>query len=234
MSEIWTNDEIKAFATTLVRRLVPATTSSRILALLMAFVSFLIYLIRVWADQNIYYERGPYGLFAIPFCIAQLCAIAAIIVVLTTIMAMSIRHTESLFPSIVLIMSLVIMFHLPLPTRKPYPEEIIFADRRVDFEYVVELAKQHRLQHNDRVGNSANYLLPSNLADLTEDGLVFLYSLDYQPEHLSVEFNPTGFYYPIMYFENPSDVHTSEECYRDGILTKQLDTHWFLCRRDWN
>lgn len=143
----------------------------------------------------------------------------------------TVRHVT---PVLVFLCGILIVFFLPLPSFlrwvKPFPEEEIFRQYRANFEHVVELARQDDLVHDDRYINNAWYVLPTEFQHLSLENSLIVYN---RPS-LVVVFEPTDYYYPIVYVDDPEAINQTSECYYDGNVERQLDVHWYLCTREWN
>ncbi len=59
-------------------------------------------------------------------------------------------------------------------------------------------------------------------------------SESFEGEAMQVDFVIEEFYLPLVYVstDNPEDVH--DTCTNGGSVIKQIEPHWYICKRDWN
>ena len=111
----------------------------------------------------------------------------------------------------------------------PTFEEEIFFQHRADYEYLVELAHDNQLFHNEEC--KATFAPPLGYEQLSADSCIWI---EFSPT-FTVEFMPRSFYRPLVFFDDPTKIEASDgACHSDGSIRKQVDAHWFICNRDPN
>ena len=124
-------------------------------------------------------------------------------------------------PMIVLVLGVLMAILLPAPS--PYTERPLFKTHRKEFEVLIELAVNHRLNLTERCEYDN---LPATYAQLTQ----YCIKVDNWP-FFSVQFAPTGYEEIIVYIEEPARIHEVYGCERSDSLIQQLDRYWFSCSR---
>ena len=129
-----------------------------------------------------------------------------------------------LSPGLFLIGGLLLARFLPVP---PTPEEISFALQKAEYEQIVELARSHQLQQGNDCLAENQFLPPSNYYQWSNECIYVN-----QHDGIVVEFSPRKMERPIIFLENPaSNKFPPCQSYSDGDIFKQLNEHWFICKR---
>jgi hypothetical protein len=126
-------------------------------------------------------------------------------------------------PLIVLILGIILAVLLPTP---PQYEIRIFNSHRTNYENLVNLAREHRLEHSQRCNIDRSYEPPVEYKQLSADCIL----VDYQP-FFSVQFAPRIYTEQIVYIEDPNRIEDVMGCNipQDGDYHKQLDKNWYYC-----
>lgn len=170
--------------------------------------------------------RGPLGLFAIAICLPLLAIFVLFFIAVIVVSILLFRRTHSLVPVGMLFAGIAVVFLLPLPPRPSTPEEELFLAHRADFEYVVELARNNKLDHD--LDNASWLKTPKDYEFVSAKQSIFSYFSS--EKGLYMEFEPFEFYSPIIYV----DVDNDKACSGDLNLEKKLADHWYVCQREWN
>lgn len=197
----------------------------------------LAYLVRILLHQSLEYERGPYGSLWWIICPIACLVGVGFVVLLVALTIIAVRRAQHTAPAVVLIVGLGLSIFLPLPPLPLpiFPEEALFIDHRSDFEQIINLAQQDKLECVTDWGCEVEARkLPPDFGYLSNKGHVQVSKYQYHPGSLTVTFVPFDSYYPIVYFEKPEDRNLSaySECW-DSRYTRKLDEHWYLCADDW-
>ena len=163
----------------------------------------LTYAARILIEQSLNSERGPYGLLGCIILPIAGCLAFGWVVILLWIAGVTWTRTQHVAPVLVLLGGAIFALIAPLPPlpQPVFPEETFFAAHRADFEQVVTLARQNKLACSPL---GCDYLadeLPSAYAYLSIAGHVEVHQDLFSV--VTVTFRPFGFYYPIIYFQNP-------------------------------
>jgi hypothetical protein len=198
---------------------------------------FLIYLVRIGIDQWLEYDRGPYGIGWLIICPVPCGILLLFAIFLIRHAVVAVRRTHRLTPVFVLMGGIVSALIIPLPLlpKAIYPEESYFYDHRQEFETVVELAREERLDCGNMGCKYSGRELLEEYKHLSDDGRVYTHYIlgETLSDTLVVKFTPFTFYYPIIYFARPQDVNSYSEC--QGVRwVRKLDEHWYLCVEEWN
>jgi hypothetical protein len=174
--------------------------------------------------------RGPLGFEVLwVLCFPLVVIVLGLGLILVVLVILSIRRTRQAFPSVVLILGILVAFYIPLPEPPDTPEKLHFIAYRNDYEKVVELAQ------NDALIQAlpdcpAGFRPPANLSHVSSAGCMFLNWHD--GDGLSVHFNPIEpFYHPVVYIEFD---HVDNPCGYDAYVEQRIDDHWYVCEHDWN
>jgi hypothetical protein len=204
----------------------------------LACVSILIFLLTLYIFRLMfnYWQDGfrlSLGLFAL-ICIPFVLAFSSLLLTIAVwSLWVSIKRARHPAPFLIYIVGIVVMFVLPLISlpHKPFPEEIAFSTYRTDYEDAVRLAQENLLLcHHFNDNKCVFYVLPTDLAHLSNDGRVYVFENQYGG--LDVTFNPFFPSYAIIYESGSVEI---DPCfYHDAVIERQLDDHWFLCTVDWN
>jgi hypothetical protein len=195
--------------------------------ILMTVAACLVGIVRlIWWEYYISL-RGPLGFFALPaLCPFSVIAVTAVFG-LFLLSLISIHRTRSAIPILVLIIGVFLAFQLPLSSRPPTPEEEFFLAQRSDFETVVQLARQAKLEQ--ALPNCpAGYHAPLEYQFVSSAACMFVNT--YDDSGLTVVFRPFESYHPIVYVDKPTKFPCNEQ---DAFIEKQIDDHWYVCQVDW-
>jgi hypothetical protein len=133
---------------------------------------------------------------------------------------------------LVLICGYLFARFFPVP---PTPEEILFSWQKPKYEEIVELARTRQLQHDDTCQQPNQFTPPSGYIQWSDECI----HVERQYGML-VEFAPRNFERPLIYVENPEgDISVFSICngvngrerIHEGFVFKQLNEHWFICKR---
>jgi hypothetical protein len=220
--------------TSLMGRAFPAddTRTTLIMLLLLIAAAYLLKILMAVLLNNV---RGQLGELAGILCLFSCLMGIGLIVFMVWLVGAFIRRDQYAAPLFILITGMMFVVIAPLPPlpQPVFPEEPFFAEHRADFEAVVALARQDKL---DCVKSGCNYSgrdLPSLYGSLSKDGIV---EVGYDPALLTVTFRPIDSLFPVIYFENADPRNSSFDriCSLEARFTKQLDEHWYLCAEDWD
>ncbi|PSN17973.1 hypothetical protein C7271_14955 [filamentous cyanobacterium CCP5] len=109
------------------------------------------------------------------------------------------------------------------PEAVEHVEQVFAANRAV----LVELATTS-LQEMQQSGQDQLKLPDTDFYD-------FAWAAEsYNRQALIVDFVIEEYYLPLVYIstDNPDDAH--DTCTNGGRPVKQLEPHWYICKRDWN
>lgn len=192
------------------------------------------YLVRILIHQSLEYERGSFGSLWWVICPVACIVGVGIAALILALAVITVRRAGHIAPAIVLLGGIVLISFLPLPPLpKPvFPEEMFFRDHRSDFEAVIHLAGQDRLDCLSDLGcDVLARKLPPEYIELSNTGFVRVWTSP--SETLTVTFWPLDSYYPIVYFDRPEDrnLFWHSSCW-DSRWTRKLDEHWYLCVED--
>jgi hypothetical protein len=216
---------------TLFNRLLPRDPAARAITLRMLIPVLLAYLGRILLHQAIEQTRESFGVFTV-LIYALACLLGAALVALIVWLAIrAARKARHAAPALVLIGGIVLVRFLPLPPLPAivFPEQKFFAAHRADFEAVVDLARLERLDCPVELGCATREReLPTEYRYLSDEGRVWVSGVN--THYMTVKFQPFEFYYPVIYFQTPSDAQLSNapDCHHSRY-TRRLDDHWFLC-----
>ena len=158
-------------------------------------------------------------IFAAPLCCLSLSFVAYHMLIAFQ------YGTKHWTPLAFLLGSIFIAIIYPTP---PTFEEEIFFHHRADYEYLVELAHDNQLLHDEDC--KAAFAPPLGYEHLVGECIW----IDLVPTFI-VEFTPRSFYRPLVYFDDPTKIEDAYgSCHGDGSIRKQVDEHWFICNRDPN
>ncbi|MEO8607995.1 MAG: hypothetical protein ABI690_08945 [Chloroflexota bacterium] len=209
--------------------------NARKITLLMGIPVLLAYIAKILLHQSLEYDRGPYGSLWWIICPIACFIGMGLVVFLLALTIFAVRRAQHAAPAVLLIVGLGLSIFFPLPPlAKPiFPEEALFINHRSDFELVINLAQQDKLECVTNWGCEVGARkLPPDFDYLSNRGHVQVSK--YPPGSLTVTFVPFNSYYPIFYFEKPEDRNRFwySECW-DSRYTRKLDEHWYLCADDW-
>jgi hypothetical protein len=112
-----------------------------------------------------------------------------------------------------------------------YPEQIHLALNRGDYQAVVELARQHQLDHQGDCQYA--FVLPTKYVDLTQDKSNCII-VEYDPA-LVVVFMPLFPRTLLVYTDTQEAINDYRSCGgSDGFIARKLEKHWYICIQDWN
>jgi len=173
----------------------------------------------------IYLQFRSYYRFYID--ISFLCVELLVLIVLLSInIAVSIQRKNNVV-LIIFIMSILIPWNMPFS--KTVPEDTYFAEHKLEYEEVVSLARQHKVEH----GGDCQYafLPPEGYEHLTIEDCIFV---EYEPA-LLVRFTPSFSRRLLVYAETDEALQAYVSCGgSDGAIGKKIFEHWYLCHQDWN
>jgi hypothetical protein len=106
------------------------------------------------------------------------------------------------------------------------PEDVRFARYRKDYAKVIELARQHKLEHSGDCQQN-EYLLPQGYEHLTTDKCI---SVKYEPILEAIFFNRT----PARFLFYAEALHPDLLCSTVGFIEKKIGDHWYVCHEYWN
>ena len=106
------------------------------------------------------------------------------------------------------------------------PEDIYFIQHKADYEKVVEIVRQHNIEHNGRC--QYDYLPPKGYEYLTIEDCIFV---KYEPV-LEVVFTPRVSGRFLFYTESLSLGNFCGDGF--GLIEKEIDNHWCVCGEYWN
>jgi hypothetical protein len=205
--------------------------NARKITLRMCIPALLAYVAKILINQSLEYDRGA-GLW---FFLCPLSCVMGVgfIVLLIPLTIIAGRRAQHAAPAVVLIVGLGLSIFLPLPPLpKPvFPEEVLFINHRSDFEAVINLARQDKLECVADWGCEVDARkLSPDFVHLSNKGVV---GVSHPLGRLTVVFRPLDSYYPIFYFEQPEDrnLFWNSDCW-DSRYTRKLDEHWYLCAED--
>jgi hypothetical protein len=220
-----------------LQKLLPVDETARKISLWMLVPVGLAYIGRIIIYQWNAFERGPLGPLYWFICPAA-CVAAFVIGISVLWLAMfAMRRARHVAPAVLLIGGITLIPFLPLPPLpKPvFPEEEFFAAHREEFEHIILLAEREELSCFRLGCEYFARVLPEGYKYLSYDGYVSVHHI--QSRGLVLEFRPTGFYYPVIYFEEPEDrnLQTFYTCHGDGSgHVRKIDEHWWVCIEEWN
>jgi hypothetical protein len=109
------------------------------------------------------------------------------------------------------------------------PEMQLLEARRSDYEHLVQLARQDQLPHSEKC-SGFSFSPPEGYEALARECIVVgTYNW------FSVSFAPQDARHQIVYMDDPSKVKFHSACEtQDGVILRQFDANWFLCRDDRN
>jgi hypothetical protein len=131
-------------------------------------------------------------------------------------------------PLVLLVLGVVVAIMLPLP---PGPEERVFAAHRAELEELVELARQRQLAPETWDGQCTahnEFAMPEGYEEFIASRCL---RIGGREETLYVEIWPYWSYDALIYSADPMPVSGACDDYSGEGVPKQLDEHWFLCRR---
>jgi len=204
-------------------RIVPVDTKGRILfSLSLLFVGY-VYLDRVvWTDI---FVGDLNGLLRFFFWVSPIFCLVGFLFHIVLVGVYVFKFRGHFAPGLILVSGLLLATILPVP---PTPEEISFSWQRDEYEQIVELARQHRLQQGEYCLGKNQFLPLSSYYQWSSNCI----SVYYQPDGLIVEFTPRSLERPIMFLENPtSDRFPPCWSARESGVLKQLSEHWYICKR---
>jgi Zn-dependent protease with chaperone function len=112
-----------------------------------------------------------------------------------------------------------------------YPEQIHLALHRADYQAVVELARQHQLDHQGDCQYA--FVLPEKYVYLSQDDSSCIFA-EYDPA-LVVVFMPLFPRTLLVYTDTQEAIHNYISCGgSDGFIARKLEKHWYICIEDWN
>jgi hypothetical protein len=197
----------------MLKSLIPPSSKGRLLLVAALVLSAAVYglrlLVTVAPDPSVFISilAGMLVLFAVLFILL--------------IIKHGIQTGGHLAPMIVLVLGILMAILLPTPS--PYTEQPLFETHRKEFEVLVELAANHRLNLTERCEFDN---LPATYAQL----IGYCIKVDNWP-FFSVQFGPTSYEEIIVYIEDPARIHEVYGCDRSDSLIQQLDRYWFSCSR---
>ncbi|MEP7291156.1 MAG: hypothetical protein ABI835_05205 [Chloroflexota bacterium] len=219
-----------------IRSLLPPNQHVWKITLWMFLPVALAYGTRIFLHMLLDSTRGPLGMGWVIICPIVCLAGAGLLALIVGFAIFFARKARHFAPALVLIVGIVLVPFLPLPPlpQPVFPEEEFFFANRGEFEQVVELARQDKLNCLENLYldcEAAARELPVGYIELSIGGLVLVYSIP--PAPLIVKFEPFDFYYPVYYFETPKERENYPQCSSIRFVRK-LDEHWYLCIEEWN
>lgn len=214
-----------AFCLKLLKAGMPGDCKGRFLLFLSLFISAGIYWLRVRTVDVLF----PFYIL----CWVELCFVSLVATVGIWALKYILEQNGHPLSLVFLLSGVILGIFWPLP---PRPEEALFSSHKTEYEELVKLAQEARLDHSERCHAPHSFASPPGYELLVkQDTCILVERVGRQTNALVVEFYPRDFYWPIVYLEDPRVIgETYGACHGDGRVYKQLDEHWFLCRREWN
>ena len=212
-------------------RIVPQDTQGRLYFFLPIYFAIFIYFgklvrsdffvgeLNIWL--NVLFLLGPAICIVIPFWVY--------LIGLSAYLFRFHRHFSLL---LVLICGYLFARFFPVP---PTPEEILFSLQKMKYEEIVELARNNQLPVSDDCRGQNWFALPSGYIQWSNECIYVGQEINFV-----VEFAPRSLERPILYIENPNqEIFVYSICngnhdrknIHDGFVLKQIDKHWFICKR---
>jgi hypothetical protein len=192
-----------------------------LLSLSLLFVSY-VYLDRVvWTN---FFVGSLDTWLTVFFWLSPIFCFAGFIFHIVLVSLYVFKFRGHLAPGLFLVGGLIFAAVLPVP---PTPEEISFSRQRAEYEQIIELARNHQLQHSDDCPAENQFLPPSSYYQWSNECI----QVD-QQDGIVVEFAPRSLERPILYVEDPTS-DTFPPCWSDleSRVFKQLTENWFICER---
>ncbi|RME48043.1 MAG: hypothetical protein D6791_04340 [Chloroflexi bacterium] len=143
---------------------------------------------------------------------------------------------RAFFPFLFVVVTVLFEFKLPLPPTKP---ELVFRRHRQEFMDLTELAVSTYRETRDFQFPQSDlyaYAIIYSCDNLEGDGCHAVMTPDYShpPEKVIIEYIIDDFYLPLVYVRSDNAVEVYNTCSAGGQVVKRIETHWYVCRRDFN
>jgi hypothetical protein len=197
-----------------LKSFIPSSYSGRLLLVASLVIAGAVYGLRLLATRM----ADPAIIFCVLTCLLPLPAVAFFLI---TVMH-GFQAGGHPAPMIVLVLGLLLAIVLPTPP--PYTEQRFFTSHRSEYAQLVELARNHNLEHSTRCVYDNLFEAPADYAKLSNDCL----DVDYEP-FFSVRFAPRSYDQIIVYSADPARIHEVYGYHHADSLIEKLDENWFYC-----
>jgi hypothetical protein len=168
--------------------------------------------------------RTPFRYYNSWLEIALWGSVVLLAIVLFVINIVSVITERNLFPFMIFLACALVPWFMPETT----PQDVYFARYQKDYEKVVELAREHKLEHGGYCQEN-QYLPPQGYEHIIQDKCI---SVKYEPV-LEIVFLTTKTRGKFLFYAEA--LYPDRFCSGNlGFVEKKIRNHWYVCDEYWN